>query len=111
MDAPLLIRIFDAVIRANQALTAMALTPEGQDIIRDKPVLHREREWLHGDQGMGQNCPNAQKPIHTPPQQGPGECEHYKCDNREWHSNGHVVKDQNGNVVRREPPAWPSTTR
>lgn len=62
------------------------------DIVRERPVIERKREWAHGAGGFGQNCPRATRPVFTDPQKLPDRCRGYGCDNDEWRSRGIVER-------------------
>jgi len=73
-----------------------------EDVVREKPVLERRREWEHGGGGLGDKCGRARKPIYTNPNEAPGVCRDWYCDNTEYRSKGIVVRDQKKNIVHRE---------
>lgn len=76
-----------------------------EDVVREKPVIERKREWHHGREGLGEQCPRAAKPVHTDPDKFPHTCHGVGCDNSEWRAGDHVWRDaKTKNVVRRVAP-------
>lgn len=70
----------------------------------EKPTLERVREWAHGEGGRGPECERAKVPIYTPPNDYPGTCEKWNCDNDQWYGRGFVTRDKEhpDNIVDRE---------
>lgn len=70
---------------------------------KPKPVIEQKREWQHGSEGKGENCSRSTKPIYTNPNEVPGTCRDWQCDNKEWISKGIVNRDKaTRNIVSRE---------
>lgn len=72
----------------------MKTGPLDSDPVRKSPEIERKREWAHGDGGLGESCGRKNKPIYTDPQAAPRICRGYSCDNEEWYSRGHVLRDK-----------------
>jgi len=84
----------------------MSLKPGAEeDILRERPILERRREWAHGD-GGSDACQRRSKPIFTDPAKIPGICRDYRCDNENWESKGVVIRDKaKKTIVHREKAA------
>ena len=86
----------------------MVLNAEGQDKIREKPVITQTREWWHEDKN---GCNKQEEPQKTAPGMPPQKCNGVvgsapyvsgtPCQNENWNAGDHVWRDQNGNEVRR----------
>lgn len=61
---------------------------------RPRPSIEQKREWEHGDQGKGKDCNRANKPVYTAPNERPGICRDYSCDNTEYYSKGIVEREK-----------------
>ena len=59
-----------------------------------KPSIEQKREWEHGNEGKGKDCNRAKKPIYTAPNERPGVCRDYQCDNTEYMSKGLVEREK-----------------
>lgn len=86
----------------------MALTNEGVDKLREKPVLREEREWIHPvDQGRG--CSREGGSVYAPRGEPPKPCDGpiptpygaYPCGNEDWSAGDYVTRDKNDHIVRR----------
>jgi hypothetical protein len=70
-----------------------------EDVIRERPVIERKREWKHGAGGLGADCPRSRKPVYTDPQKLPDQCRDWACRNDEWRSRGIVERDANSREI------------